>query len=79
MSDYSKSGNRYIAIYVKSGDGTLTRAPYDVVRFNVDTDPAAQREIVPNVGHDDHGKVFERVWIVESLPWAEKVGFHGIS
>lgn len=79
MSDYSQPGNRYTAIYVKNEDGSLTRAPYDVVRFNVDMCPTAPREIVPNTGHGDHGKVFEKVWIVESLPWAKKVGFNGVS
>lgn len=79
MSNYEQAGNRYTAIYVKNPDGTLTRAPFDVVRFNVDMCPTAQREILPNGNQDDHGKVFEKVWIVDSLPWAKKVGFNGIS
>ena len=79
MSNYEQSGNRYTAIFVQSPDGTLTRAPFDIVRFNVDTDPAAKREIVPNNNQDDHTKVFEKVWIVDTLPWAAKVGFNGVS
>jgi hypothetical protein len=77
MSDYAQPGNRYTAIFLEHEDGTLERLLFDLVRFNVDTDPDAERALVP-VG-EDKGKVFERVWITKSIPWQQKVGFDGLS
>ncbi len=74
--DYHQSGNRYTAIFVKAADGTLKRAPFDIVRFNVDSDPGARRYLVP-VGMDA-GKVFEKVWVTDKMPWKKKVSFDGI-
>jgi hypothetical protein len=77
MSDYDQSGNRFTAIFLKRKDGTLIRLPYDKVRFNVDQDPNAPRHIVPR--GDDAGKIFEYVWITDTIPWKKKVGFDGLS
>lgn len=75
MSNYEQAGNRYTAIYVRNADGTFSRAPFDIVRFNVDDNPDAERALVPH--GDDIGRVFEKVWIVDQLPWARKVSFNG--
>jgi hypothetical protein len=75
MSDFSQEGNRWTAIYVKDGD-CWKRAPYDLVRFNVDVDPDAKPVIVPNVG-GDQGKRYERIWRVQEMPYSEKVDFGG--
>lgn len=77
MSDYVSSGNRYTAIFLEREDGTLIRLPFDLVRFNVDVEPNASRNIVP--AGADTSKVFERVWITREIPWQGKVGFDGLS
>lgn len=77
MSDYSQEGNRWIAIFLKRPDGTLVRLPYDLARFNVDTNPDAKPTLVP--GLNDDGKIFERIWITDSIPYRKKASFDGIS
>lgn len=78
MSDYSQSGNRYTAIFIRDEKaGTFMRAPFDLVRFNVDEHPDAERAIVPR--KDDDGLIFEKIWVVDQLPWGKKVSFHGVS
>jgi hypothetical protein len=84
MADYKQSGNRYTAIFViessKGGQDFYRRNPFDLVRFNVDTNPSAPQEIVPigqvkgNLGIGDTplsetDKIYEKVWIVETAPW----------
>jgi hypothetical protein len=78
MADYKQEGNRYTAIYViesnKGGKRLLKRHPFDLVRFNVDTNPDAPQEIVPvgqqtGAGIDEPQKLYEDVWIVEVAPW----------
>lgn len=77
MSNYEQSGNRYTAIFLREADGTYRRLPFDLVRFNVDDHPDQKREIVPR--GDDEGKVFEKVWLVDQVPYAKKVSFSGLS
>jgi hypothetical protein len=72
MSDYSPAGNIYTAIFVDNSDGTFTRAPFNIVRFNDEK----TRWLVPV--EIDSGKTFERIWIVKELPWQRKVGFDGV-
>lgn len=47
MADYKQGGNRYTAIFVieseRGGKKTYRRNPFDLVRFNVDSDPDAPR------------------------------------
>jgi hypothetical protein len=78
MADYKQEGNRYTAIFViesdRGGKKTYRRNPFDLVRFNVDTDPDAPQEIVPvgpqsGVGLNDSDKIYENVWVVETAPW----------
>jgi len=84
MSDYKIEGNRYTAIYViepKHGGGqTYRKVPFEIVRFNVDANPSAPEVIVPT-GEDvlnvdgvkaDHEKVYEKIWIVDALPFKAK-------
>lgn len=75
MSDYAQSGNRYTAIFIEDEHGLYKRAPFDIVRFNVDIDRNPRREIVPR-GNDD-GKIFERIWVAKDMPWQKKVSFNG--
>jgi hypothetical protein len=73
--NYDQEGNRYTAIYLREAADRFKRLPFDVVRFNVDIEPNAPRSIVPS--GNDHGKVFEKVWIVNEMPWSQKVSFEG--
>lgn len=87
MSDYKQSGNRWTAIYLvqrlKGDNYVYKKLPFELVRFNVDTHPDALEEIVP-CGEDvlnpsgnkqDSDKIYEKIWIVDALPWKEKVSF----
>lgn len=76
--NYDQEGNRYTAIFLKHKDGTYERLPFDIVRFNVDKDADAKKELVP-ASANDSGKVFEKIWIVTSIPWRKKVVFNGVS
>lgn len=77
MSDYKQEGNRWTAIYVRSGDGHV-RLPYDLVRFNVDTDPDSKPFAVPLGEGGDSGKIYERIWKVDEVPYQGKLSFGGI-
>jgi hypothetical protein len=79
MSDYEQSGNRYTAIFLRREDGTHERMEYDLVRFNVDVNRDAPLEIVPCGIDGDNGKLFERIWVVNDVPWAKKVSFKGVA
>lgn len=76
MSNYNQEGNRWTMILVRkhtpSGD-VYERCTFDLVRFNVDVDPEAPTSIMPVV--DDRGKLFERIWKVDEVPF--KVQFFG--
>ena len=74
MANYENNGNRWTAIYIKKGDG-WEKAPYEIVRFNVDADPDARPFIVPSDESD--GKIYERIWKVDETPYKGKVGFNG--
>ena len=80
MSDYLNAGNRWTAIYVKKvqagGECLWERAPFDLVRFNVDTNPASPAFIVPLGGmtsesgvKQDIQKQYEKIWMVDEMPW----------
>ena len=82
MSNYSQSGNRYTAIYVRKPqrggrEDLYERVPFDLVRFNVDDNPDAPEEIIPIGSGDsvnpsgvkDSAKIYERIWIVDAVPW----------
>jgi hypothetical protein len=43
------------------------RATFDIVRFNVDTDPFALPQIVPVAS--DAGKRFEKIWTLNEVPY----------
>lgn len=87
MSNYNQSGNRWTAVFLverERGDVmTYRRLPFELVRFNVDTNPSAPQEIVPNgvdafnSGGDkqDSDKIYEKIWIVDSLPFGAKTSF----
>ncbi len=87
MSDYKQSGNRWTAVYLvvrERGDKlTYRKLPFEIVRFNVDENPSATEQIVP-CGEDvlnptgnkqDHDKIYEKIWIVDSVPYKAKTSF----
>ncbi len=77
MADYKQSGNRWTAIFLVDdqhgkGDKLYRRLPFEICRFNVDTNPNAREVIVP-IGEDvlnadgtkaDFSKIYERIWLV---------------
>lgn len=81
MSEFKQSGNRYTMILVRhpQPDGTalFERVPFDLVRFNVDTDPDAEQlimpvgdvQISPTGAQPDGPKLYERIWIVDTVPF----------
>lgn len=79
MADYSQDGNRWTAIYLVEGDEpprTYKKLPYELVRFNVDQDPEAPTVIVPSgMGSPGAEKIYEKIWIVDHIPWEGKVSF----
>lgn len=79
MSDYKQDGNRWTMILIRKklpdGKFATERATFDLVRFNVDTDPDVKPVIVPLGTGGDRGKLFERVWTVDEAPF--KVQFFG--
>ena len=90
MADYQQVGNRYTAIYLvvrEKGDKyTYRKLPFELARFNVDTDPDAVETIVPtgenvlsgtgDVPNKQYGdKVYEKIWIVDSIPFSGKTSF----
>lgn len=76
MANYEQTGNRWTMILIKKqlpGGATVTeRATFDLVRFNVDTDPDAKQEIVPVGQGGDNGKLFERIWTVDDAPFKKQ-------
>jgi hypothetical protein len=93
MANYESSGNRWTAIYVANGIrgteySTYTKLPWELVRFNVDSNPSATPEIVPD-GEDrtlggmgstatsvkEPNRIYEKIWIVDSVPFREKTSF----
>ncbi len=87
MSNYSQVGNRYTAIYLvvrERGDKlTYRKLPFEIVRFNVDEHPSAAEELIP-CGVDElnasgikqaSDKIYEKIWIVDSVPFSGKTSF----
>jgi len=91
MADYAQSGNRWTAIYSvmteRGGSVTYRKLPFELVRFNVDTNPSATPVIVP-CGEDvvsgvgatpnkpNSDKIYEKVWFVSGeYPWSQKTSF----
>lgn len=76
MADYDLKDARWTCIFLREGD-CLRRLPFDLVRWNVDQDPDAKKEIVPaGTLVVDAQKVYERVWIVDEVPFAGRKGKH---
>jgi len=75
LSNYEMSGHRFTMVLVKC-EGGYRRAEFDLVRFNVDENSEAEKDIVP-VGLSDRGKIFERVMKTDSMPFANKTSFEG--
>jgi hypothetical protein len=82
MANYAADGNRWTAIFQANpihgtGEFTYTRLPWEIVRFNVDTNPSSPPLIVPigeeriNAANDRNNspKIYERVWIVDNAPF----------
>lgn len=84
MSDYAQVGNRWTMILLRkpqpSGKDLYERVPFEIVRFNVDTNPDAPPLIVPLGASDDTGptpdfpKVYEHIWFVDTVPWQPGAG-----
>ena len=83
MADYAFIGNRYTQVYklYKNGPNPLyTKLPFELVRYNVDTDPSAAQFIVPLPETDDgqvrnqkpdFEKIYEGIFIVDGAdPWS---------
>jgi hypothetical protein len=93
MANYLNDGNRWTAIYQavpkKGGGYDYRKLPFELVRFNTDTNPDAVEEIVPSGEKEDYTgfgtaatpdkvteKIYERIWIVEgAAPFSQKTGF----
>jgi hypothetical protein len=93
MSNYESGGNRWTAIYAANGihgteNFTYTKLPWELVRFNVDSNPSATPVIVPD-GEDsglggagtaatpvkEPRRIYEKIWIVDAIPYREKTSF----
>ena len=91
MANYENKGNRYTAIFVKQrvkgGVEQYVRAPFEMVRFNVDDNPDAVQEIVPlgelrqtpDGSKPDGSKVYEKIWIVDQVPFSAKTSFGNLT
>jgi len=75
VGNYRQEDARYTMILVRDGEN-FRRHGFDLVRFNVDDDADAKENIVP-VGATDHGKIFERIWKVDSAPFGKKQRWEG--
>jgi hypothetical protein len=84
MADYKQEGNRWTMVLVRikdEGNQTLVkRVPFDIVRFNVDTNPDAAPNIVPlgqpnaSSSDTDSDKVYEKIWFVDEVPFRPGAG-----
>jgi len=91
MSNFLQSGNRWTMILLrlpqKDGSIFFQKVPFEIVRFNVDDNPSAQPQIVPD-GPDlgvpgginsggtsvDRDKIYENIWYVDEIPWKPGAG-----
>lgn len=71
MDKAAEDKTRFVAIFVKCEGGYL-RAPFDIAKFDGTMD---DRGIVPN--GNDHGKVFDEIWKLDTMPFAKKTSFGG--
>ena len=84
MANYAQSGNRWTAIYVLRpirGQEKMEylKLPYELCRFNVDTDSSAPPVIVPDgdpsTSITAEARIYEKIWFVDQTPFAAKVSF----
>ena len=88
MGDYKLADARFTAIYLRlpqhgKEDDLFELVPFELVRFNVDENPSAEAVIVP-IGQKisvnpsgtppDHAKIYEKIWIVDQVPFAPGAG-----
>lgn len=83
MANYRMQDARWTMILVRrpqhGGDDLWEVAPFELVRFNVDSDPDAPQQVVPigqsntavTVGgtKQDSPKIYEKIWFVDTVPW----------
>ena len=84
MANYAQSGNRWTAIYVlrpiRGQEKTeYMKLPYEICRFNTDTDSAAREVIVPDGDQSTaitaEARIYEKIWFVDQTPFVAKVSF----
>lgn len=84
MADYAQSGNRWTAIYVlrpRRGQeqGDYLKLPYELCRFNTDTNTGAIPVIVPDgepsAAITAEARIYEKIWFVDQTPFVSKVSF----
>jgi hypothetical protein len=87
MADYKMENARWTAVYQRlpqaGGKDCYLQLPFELVRYNVDTNPSATPVIVPIAteisSHTSSAantrKIYEQVWIVDSPPWSDKHNF----
>jgi hypothetical protein len=81
VADYTFIGNRYTAVYLlqarSGGKNTYIKAPFELVRYNVDADPSAPQYVVPLPETDDGQvksqkpdveKIYEGIFIHDGAP-----------
>ena len=82
MGDYKLKDARFTMIVVRlpkrNGEkGRLYKVlPFELVRFNVDENPDAPQVIVPvGEGRPQKDKIYERIWMTDTVPYKDKVSF----
>lgn len=95
MGDYRLQDARFTMIIERrpqaGGKDLYVRLPFELVRYNVDTDPdvtpvivpvAASSQSVPPSGTKPDEKIYENIWFVDAAPWRPgadgRVHFGGI-
>lgn len=80
MSNYATDGNRYTLVVLREyqhgqQEPFYRILPYELVRFNVDTNPSAEAVIVPNAPASSvkaslgTGKLYEKILFVDQEPY----------
>ena len=67
MSDYKNDGNRWTAVYIRTqlhgqDKYEYVKAPFEFVRFNVDTNAGAEPVIVPDSIGGRHSEAERRIY-----------------
>jgi len=84
MADYTMAGNLWTSIFLLvptrgTGNYTYRKLPYELCRFNADTNPSAVPVIVPDgdqsVQPTADNRIYEKIWFVEQTPYVAKVSF----